>query len=259
MKFVPRELGDTADASRGGLPLRAALRTGALILAVLVALYFAVGMLAEALAARVSTRTEASLFGELSFPGSRAPRAEDAGEARAQAVLARLLDGASLPALPYRLEVLDTKTPNAFALPGGAVGVTRGLLDLVEGEVGLAFVLAHELGHHAHRHAMRRLGRVLGAQILLSLAFGGELHPALGSLERLVSSAYSRAQELEADAFAIELVRQRLGTVEGALSFFERMLEREGEDGSPLSAFAASHPLTRDRLARLRAQTAAPR
>jgi Zn-dependent protease with chaperone function len=257
MRYVPRDLGDAADASRGRLPRRAAFKFVVIAALVSIAAYLALGQLGELLAGALSPQREAQLFGALRLPGARPPDATRPAEARAQAAFDRVRGAPGVVPLPYRLEVLPWEAANAFALPGGTVGVTAGLLAEVDAEIAVAFVLAHELGHHRHRHAMRRIGRALALRLVLTLLFGGDPHPATGSVERLLDTAHSRAEEREADDFALRAVLATYGTLEGALAFFEAVAAAAGDARSPagrLQAFTATHPLPAERLARLRAE-----
>lgn len=116
--------------------------------------------------------------------------------------------------LPYEMEytVLDSKVINAFALPGGPVYITRGLLKEMETEAQLAAVLAHETGHVYARHGSAQLSRQLGWELLISVAVaaagGGEGAVAGGDVARVVGGLanlkYSRTQENQADSLGLD-------------------------------------------------------
>jgi Zn-dependent protease with chaperone function len=127
--------------------------------------YLALGWVGEALGARLSPAREARLFQGLTLPDAGQVDVADPAQARLDQAWRRQIQQPGLLPLPYRLSVLPTDVPNAFALPGGGVGVTRGLLLEVTTEIGLAMVLAHELGHHHHRHTVRRLGPRAGGAV----------------------------------------------------------------------------------------------
>ena len=151
--------------------------------------------------------------------------------------------------LPYRLFRIPTRDTNAFALPGGRVGLTDGLVEAIDTEVGLALVLAHELGHHHHRHALRKLGRSLLFRLTLALlGLSGDAPTEIGLI--LAEGGYSRGQETEADEFAMALVVEHYGDAEGSLVFFEEVLA--GGDESRWESFLSTHPLTEHRIAHLR-------
>lgn len=244
MKFVPKKLENTADVSRGRVTWSDNLKSALCVVIVLLFLYLLLGVVAEVLATRIPESWETRLF---SWDIGDDP-AESAELERAEKIFDRLVEAAALRPLPYDLFHLDIDAPNAMAVPGGGVGVTRGLLERVDGEMGLAMVLAHELGHHQHRHALRRLGRTLLVRGAMALLFGDGGVAVVESSVNLVESSYSRDQEREADAFGLRLVQEAYGHTEGCLEFFQ-MIEKEFEtDFSRWGSLFASHPLTRERI-----------
>src|SRR6185436_10592360 len=115
---------------------------------------------------------------------------------------------------PFTFQVLDTDVVNAFALPGGYVYVTRGLLAHLDNEAQLAVVLGHEVGHVAARHAARQAlraqvgqvgliaGAILGQQVLGESA--GQLVNLGGNALQLFMLKYSRDAEREADQLGVK-------------------------------------------------------
>lgn len=178
---------------------------------------------------------------------------EHARAARLQPLIERL--ARHWEGCPYevRVRTLDEETPNAAALPGGLVLVTTGLLDALDSENALAFVLAHELGHFKGRDHLRRLGRGLVLSLFLSgltgSASAGELP---GLLNEIAGHRYDREDELAADRFALGLVHAEYGHVAGAAGFFEAMLAR-GEGLPEALSYLSTHPDTRARVHALRA------
>src|SRR5690606_42162837 len=81
------------------------------------------------------------------------------------------------PELPWSFGAVDDPTPNAFALPGGFIFVTRGLLGLMNSEAQLASVLGHEIGHVTARHSVSLISRQQLAQ--LGPGVGGILVPEI--------------------------------------------------------------------------------
>jgi len=254
LKFVPRRLKTSADASRGGHEgWRSRLKGALSAVLVLAGVYVLLGWTAAAVATHVPAGWETRWFGW-------APDALELHEqpaADVQALFDHLLEDSTLLDFPYRLYVIDDDEPNAFAIPGGTVAVTRGLLEIVQGETGRALVLAHELGHLQLRHGLQRLGRVLLLQLTLA-GVGVDSNALVKNSFGLADLSHSRGQERAADAFGLELVYRRLGTTAGALEFFEKL--GEIEDASPLprtGSFLRTHPLSADRIDDLRTRAAA--
>jgi Zn-dependent protease with chaperone function len=253
MKFIPRRLKRTADNSRGKLRWKDWIKGLGSVAIVLGIVYLLLGFVADSVANSVSEETEARWFSWIELGDAQAE--DNAGFTRAQACFDRLIGDPELRPLPYQLVWLRDDAPNAFALPGGLVGVTQGLLDLVDSEIGIAFVLAHELGHHQNRHALKRLGRILVTHAAVTLASGAANLSVLDNGLTFAGLAHTRGQEREADRFGLDLVHRTYGTTEGAFEFFEVVHEIQG-DGSRLGNMLHSHPLTEDRIADLQARAA---
>jgi predicted Zn-dependent protease len=180
---------------------------------------------------------------------------------------AKLVSVSETPDLPFTFTIVDTDDVNAFALPGGYVHVTRGLLALVNSEAELAGVLAHEIAHVVARHSAERYSRSLaaglGAAVLGAIAGAAGLPAGVGDLAALGSQAYlqsySRDQELEADMLGIRYLVQA-GYEPGAMAGFLASLDTYSRlqaalAGRPAAAtdgkdIMASHPRTADRIAR---------
>jgi len=109
---------------------------------------------------------------------------------------------------PFRFSVVASERVNAFALPGGPVYITQGLLTRLRTDEQLAGVLGHELGHVVLRHSAQALAADLKASALLwgtRRLFGQELAEWVGGAAALLNLKYSRDQELEADRFGFQL------------------------------------------------------
>jgi predicted Zn-dependent protease len=142
------------------------------------------------------------------------------------------------------------------AFPGGLVAVTSGLLDQVESENELAFVLGHEIGHFRNRDHLRGIGRGMAFALVMGvLGLGGHGGAAnLASLSgQLAARGFDRDQEADADRFGLELVEQEYGHVAGALDFFERLPDPEASMGKEIVQYLATHPLSEDRIEALHA------
>ena len=152
----------------------------------------------------------------------------------------------------------DDEVVNAFATLGGHIVVYQGLLEAVPDENALAMVIAHEIAHVRHRHPIASLGRsaALGFTLMLLGADSGaqSVASAISQGGTLTMLSFSRGQEEQADATALETLARAYGHVGGADRFFRHMLSEEGEREPP--RFLSSHPLTERRIAALAALAA---
>lgn len=247
MKFVPKELRKTANVSRGDTSWGSFLKNTASVLVTLILAYVALGLLANLVATTIPSHWEANLFAEQVDDTTPTPPLD-----RADFILRGLLEGSALRPLPYRLSLLDLHHPNAFALPGGGITITRGLLKKVENDTALATVIAHELGHHHHRHSLKRMGRSLVYQTAMAVLFGGGQRSLVDAALRTAEAGYSRRQETQADEFALRLVHQVYGHTDGSLELYLIMGENEAVNAPQWATFLRSHPLTEPRIERLR-------
>src|SRR5690606_17749204 len=128
--------------------------------------------------------------------------------------------------------------------------------DLLDGEIPVAFVLAHELGHFAGRDHLRHFGRRAGRQLAWWLITGTGEGLWLGSrMSGLLDLRHSRSRESAADRFALRLVHRVYGTTEGTDRLFAWLAAR---DNSPAwLEFLQTHPVPAGRLEHLRHDAAA--
>ncbi len=192
------------------------------------------------------------------FPGFStlfAPEATDEDRERREK-LQTLVDriASHWPDNPYevRADVMEEGQDNAFAFPGGLVLVTSGMLDHVQSENELAFIVGHELGHFRNRDHLRHLGRGVALGLLVAVirgTGGGESATALVALAgSFTTRSFGRAQEEAADAFGLELVHEEYGTVAGAWDFFERLPQSKPSVGRHVASYLSTHPLNNERI-----------
>jgi predicted Zn-dependent protease len=156
------------------------------------------------------------------------------------------LAGAALHKRRFTFRVVSAASPNAFALPGGFIFVTDGLMALSGCQPDeVALLLSHEMAHAALGHSRSKL---MVDQVLNLLTARAA---AAGQLARtLLSKGYSREQEFEADEAGMRLaVRAGFDRERGA-NLLRRLLERTPEEG-PLAEFFATHPPLEERIARI--------
>ncbi len=207
----------------------------ALIFMIEVAMYF------------VSAEDEAKLFDNWLPDDLITVSPDDDRLSEAQLLVDRLVG--HWPDAPYefRVEIDDSEISNAMALPGGLIIVTQGLLDQVESENELAFVLGHELGHFKNRDHFRALGRGIVLSVFFAAVTGGDVASIGIKAADITLRGFSRRQETRADEFGLLVVQSEYGHVDEAWRLFERW----NVDDSRLIDFAAylsTHPEPRDRI-----------
>ncbi|MEE8515826.1 MAG: M48 family metalloprotease [Alphaproteobacteria bacterium] len=173
----------------------------------------------------------------------------------------KLVRISELPNQRFTFTVVDSPMLNAFALPGGYIYVTRGLLALANTEAELASVLAHEIGHVTARHAAQRYSQSLAAGIGLTvlgvLSGSRELARIAGQGAAIYLKSYSRAHELEADTLAIRYLKRAGYEPRAMVDFLHSMRAHaaldarlKGRDPAKQDAFniMATHPRTVERV-----------
>jgi len=174
----------------------------------------------------------------------------------------RMVAKSELPDLKFQFFVLNDDTVNAFALPGGYVYISRGLIALAEDEAELAGVIGHEIGHVTARHSAQRYSSAMATNIgLTAVSIIGSVLGAPSGLGNLASfgaqaalQSYSRGQELEADKLGVRYMTQ-LGYDPSALGdFFSKLdahtnihAKKAGRSADTFNIMQ-THPRTSDRI-----------
>lgn len=175
-------------------------------------------------------------------------------------ITTRMAGASSMPNEQFRVTVLNSPVVNAFALPGGYVYVTRGLVALANSEAELASVIGHEIAHVTMRHGQGRQNRAIGAGLLgavLGVAVGNDLVNQIFSVGASGFLAdYSRDQENEADSVGLQMLVMAgydpyaapdfLGSL-GAQSALHAQLRGARYDTNRVD-WLASHPATGQRV-----------
>jgi len=169
---------------------------------------------------------------------------------RARRVADRVIQAAGLGGQPWEVAVFDSDERNAFVLPGGQIGVYRGMMQLADTDDQLAAVLGHEVGHVVGRHAAERasqqMGAGLGAQVLGGV-LGGQDPNAAGRWQQILGVGaqyglvlpYSRSNESEADLLGIDYMVRAGFNPRQAITLWQKMAAEGGARGP---AFLSTHP-----------------
>lgn len=214
--------------------------------------------------------SEEAALGAQSFEQIRAEEkvsTDAAMNARVRRIGERIANavGEKMPNAQWEFVVFDSKEANAFALPGGKVGVYSGLLNLAASDDEVAIVMGHEIGHVIARHGAERMSEqmviqgvgALGAAYvqnrytpetvqLFQMAYGGA-----ATLGRVLP--HSRANESEADHMGVLFAAKAGYDPRAAIGFWQKMSAQKTGGGGALEKFLSTHPADAQRIADLQA------
>ena len=182
---------------------------------------------------------------------------------RVNRVAPKIIRAAGANPAQWEVAVFASKDLNAFALPGGKIGIYTGILDLMENDAQIATVMGHEVAHVFFNHSGQRYGRTAATQAGLgaaqaALGGGGQASQlALGALgmgaQYGVILPFSRQHELEADRYGLRYMQKAGYDMNEAIRFWKKMSAQKS--GSP-PEILSTHPNDATRIAQLEREVA---
>jgi predicted Zn-dependent protease len=176
-----------------------------------------------------------------------------------QSVGERLARVSHRPNLDYEFNVVNSSQINAYALPGGKISITRGLISKMDNEAQLAAVLGHEIGHVTARHGAAGHARQVLAGIITTAGLvalqtadvqGGQLLAQGGMLAtQLVLMRYSRDQERQSDELGMEYMTELGYNPDGVEQTMRILMASHDREPSAVESLFLSHPLSSERVA----------
>lgn len=254
MKITPKKLKSTSDVSRGYKDRKAQIKDFGLQILYLAGLLLATVFLISSFSHHIPDSFESVLKYKKPLPKEISVK-YSAAVTKARGELDKLLQAGVKRTLEYELILIESDQPNAFALPGGYIGLTSGLLDLELSDASILFIIAHELGHHELKHISKKLSlNILFESLKIMVASAGDLDQAVKAGLSWFRLAHSRSEEIAADDYAADRLMLIYGNLEGADQFFRIMAKHDGgeNDGNKWQSFFSTHPLTTDRIGRLK-------
>lgn len=185
-------------------------------------------------------------------------------QAYVRSVGEKLAASSHRPDLPWSFAVVDEPAVNAFAVPGGFIYLTRGILPFLRSEAELAGVLGHEIGHVDARHSAEAYSRQLGAG--LGLAIAGVFAPSTQPFQGLAGSGlgvlflkYGRDAELESDRLGVGYTASQGWDPRGVPGLLSTLARLDAANGSRRGVpnWALTHPPAADRVERVQEVVAA--
>jgi beta-barrel assembly-enhancing protease len=158
------------------------------------------------------------------------------------------------PEMPYTFYTLNAPYVNAYAFPGGTIGITRGILLEMKNEAELASLIGHEAGHVAARHTSQRMTRGLLAAAVLSgasVAAGSQVGDMVAGLGGIGAGAllagYSRNQEREADSLGLTYMVRSDYNPQGFIGLMNMLNEMSGKNENYMAVLFSTHPMSSER------------
>ena len=159
--------------------------------------------------------------------------------------------------LDWDMAIFESKAVNAFAMPGGKIGVFKGILETADNQHRLAAVLGHEVAHVTARHSNERASRSpvanVGVQVAAILLGGGNSGATYTAYEALNAGAslgimlpFNRAQESEADIIGLEFMARAGFDPRESVPLWQNM--SEGNEESEVAEFMSTHPSSEKRI-----------
>jgi metalloendopeptidase OMA1, mitochondrial len=182
--------------------------------------------------------------------------------AQVQRVAEKLIRQMNIPNAKWEVVVFDDPSPNAFALPGGKIGVHTGILPLTQTDAGLAAVLGHELAHVSLRHGGQRMSQQSGIMLgysALGLALSNEEYKTqqlwmtaagVGS-QVFLTLPFSRSHEYEADRYGLLYMARAGYDPHEAIAFWQRMKAASESSGNKPPEWFSTHPADENRIKQL--------
>jgi len=162
------------------------------------------------------------------------------------------------PELPWSFKVVDDPIVNAFALPGGFIYVTRGILANFDSEAELAGVLGHEIGHVTARHSASQMSQqqlqqvLLVGGVVLSEKFREYVAPAAMAALPLLNMSFSRADESQSDELGLRYISSAGYDADAMIGVFQMLAQVGGGGEGRLPEWQLTHPYPENREADIR-------
>jgi beta-barrel assembly-enhancing protease len=217
--------------------------------AVLLVLYWLSGLLVDYTVDHISDETAGELYQSLSQANPSLATSPSESLQEVNALLQKLVRQQGIN-YPISVSVVDTQELNALAFPTGHIVVYQGLLDKLESQNGLAFVLGHEVAHFKNRDHLRMMGRgllLLAVSAIIGIG-DSDVIQHFSVVSDFSSAQFSQQREQMADASALLMLNEVYGHVGGATEFFDLVMAGEQTNSTTVSHYFASHPQIQQRI-----------
>ena len=176
----------------------------------------------------------------------------------------KLVNSSEAKNAPYKFQfhvLQDPNTVNAFALPGGQIFITVGLLKRLESDDQVAGVLGHEIGHVVGRHSAEQMakqeltqGLVNASQVATYDPYNPQTSQIAAYIGNAINLKYGREDELESDHFGVKYTHAAGYDPRAMIRVMEILAEAAGGSSNRQSEFMSSHPSPENRIAKIKAE-----
>lgn len=160
----------------------------------------------------------------------------------------KIIQNVSRTSIKYTFRVIDDgEEINAYSLAGGNIYVTTGLMNLIETDDELAFIIGHEVAHEDKKHTMKKVQLAYKAY-----KYGGETAQEITSIiQNYITLPFAKYQEYEADEYGVQLSMKAGYSGKGAINIFKKFMNYEDTGKNGLEYIFSSHPPTADRIKKI--------
>lgn len=248
MKYVHREISENVNVSKHH-PLQYLFSRLFVLLVIVCFVYFALSGALEIAIRCIPEKLEsvlsASFFPMAKFSDNPDPESQQ----RLERILSELLVQYPRKNKKFQIYLSKQDEVNAFAFPGNNIVIFSGLIEKLDDDKELAFVIGHELGHYLNHDHLRGLGQGAIFLAIMATLRGNDPGGIISKSVSLFGLRYSRKQESTADLFSLDLLRKCYGSEEGAISAIEKLGIYGKKGGLEISS---THPSIKRRIRTLK-------
>ena len=248
MKYVHKEINENVNVSKHH-PVQYLFSRLFVLLVIVCFVYFSLSGALEIAIRCIPDKLESALATSFSSMSKFSDNSDPESQQRLERILSELL--AHYPKKDKKFQIHLTKQDevNAFAFPGNNIVIFSGLLEKLDDDKELAFVIGHELGHYLNHDHLRGLGQGAIFMAIMASLRGNDPGGVISKSVGLFGLRYSRRQESTADLFSLDLLRKCYGSDQGAISAIEKLGIYGQKGGLEISS---THPSIKRRIRTLK-------
>jgi len=222
MKYVYKKISGNVNVSKHH-PLKYLFSRILVLIVAVCVVYFVLSGALEVAIRYVPDKIESILTTSFFSADKFLENSDPESQQHLEAILSELLVYYPGTTKQFKIYVIEQDEVNAIALPGNTMIIFSGLLEKLNGDKELAFVVGHELGHYLNHDHLRGLGQGAIFMAVITSLGGGDPGGIISKSINLFGLRYSRKQESAADLFSLSLLKKSYGNGQGAISALEKL------------------------------------